>query len=135
MKKLVIITAPLASTGAERDFAAEFLQTRLGQDVVVFIHVDDWKVDVHDMPDYVPGSPDEVACEAIRHGIELPAPTPNLGPSKPPPPPPPPAAIGPMICKGCGKGPQGHSMIETMPPIVKWCDGTKSTWDSYPNSM
>lgn len=59
----------------------------------------------------------------------------SIGPSKPPPPPPPPAAVPTpdLACPVCKLGPQseGHGLLESLPPIVVWCDKSRTTWDSY----
>lgn len=63
----------------------------------------------------------------------------NIGPSKPPPPPPPPAAPSAgMVCPVCKGPPDGtnkHKLLESMPPVVEWCDGSRKRWDSYPHVL
>jgi hypothetical protein len=87
-------------------------------------------VTVHQGPVIVlPHNWSALPAESIRAQLDA---AESIGPSKPPPPPPPPAASD-LVCPKCSKGPRGHSIVETMPPCVKWCDGTESNWDTYPN--
>jgi hypothetical protein len=39
-----------------------------------------------------------------------------------------------LTCPVCTKGPNTHTVIETLPPIVVWCDKSEATWHDYPNS-
>jgi hypothetical protein len=64
----------------------------------------------------------------------------NIGPSKPPPPPPPPAAhvenvLSCPVCHGPPTSAGKHKLLESMPPIIVWCDDSRSLWDNYPSVL
>lgn len=64
----------------------------------------------------------------------------NIGPSKPPPPPPPPAAhaenvLSCPVCHGPPTSAGKHKLLESMPPIIVWCDGSRSLWENYPSVL